>query len=913
MIIVRPVLLAHLFILFSFCFSACFDSGSDNSDDGDEDKYSGEEQSGGLNQPCNPDKSCDEGLVCDENDTCILDSNPENGGLNQPCNPDNSCDLPYVCMNGICTEDSDPESGDVGQPCNSDGTCNDGLECSSEFVCYRPSVIPDGDDTTDGDNMPDGDDYVDGDGQTGDMDDFIDGDFDMADEDFGELDMSENYTDYEYELPDTDPNDRPPIYISFLWHMHQPIYWPYEKVTETASNHPGFPGGDVGLYGIFTNRSGPYTSWPKDAVGKGLDLPHLGAQVSFSGSLMENLNNLAAGGVAFGNWQSSWSSALGWETELGNKRLELVNFGYHHPLMGLIDYLDIRLQIQMHREMLSDNIGWAASKGIFPPECAFSPRMIPALLDEGIEWVLVDNIHFDRTHKNYPWVAQSGLPRPNPAEQLSQPQTNWVQLQNIWAPSQVSAPWGYQPHYVSYIDPDSGERHKIIAVPAARYEGNEDGRGGFGALQYESVMSQIEFANVDPAHPILIVLHHDGDNYGGGTDAYYGSNFQNFVNWLKENPDRFVATTIQDYLDMFPPEENDIINVEDGSWAGADNGDPQFLKWNGGFNDEGYSPDRNSWGIMTAARNRVMTAEAVQPHSSVDAIINKTGNNTDKAWHHLLNGETSCYWYWDGQADWDSHPARAANLAVQYADAAIGSTSDESVPPTIYIPQRNPYNPGADAQTTNDVEIWTYVYDVSGLDYVALKYRVDSDGVRTPANDVYSPSGSWESQLMDSVLTPSETSPAPQYQARRYFSTISDLSSVLIDYFVEARDGKGNIKRSPIQHVWIGSAGGSSGGGLWKPDNPTHDDEITITWTQAAKLHWGVNNWTKPEEKYWPAGTVAWSDGKAVETPLDGPDGQGKYTITIGPFDNEISSVNFVFHNNDGSWSSPDQTISISD
>jgi len=69
MIIVRPVLLAHLFILFSFCFSACFDSGSDNSDDGDEDKYSGEEQSGGLNQPCNPDKSCDEGLVCDENDT----------------------------------------------------------------------------------------------------------------------------------------------------------------------------------------------------------------------------------------------------------------------------------------------------------------------------------------------------------------------------------------------------------------------------------------------------------------------------------------------------------------------------------------------------------------------------------------------------------------------------------------------------------------------------------------------------------------------------------------------------------------------------------------------------------------------------------------------------------------------------
>ena len=32
----------------------------------------------------------------------------------------------------------------------------------------------------------------------------------------------------------------------------------------------------------------------------------------------------------------------------------------------------------------------------------------------------------------------------------------------------------------------------------------------------------------------------------------------------------------QDYLGMYPPDPNDVIHVEDGSWSGADNGDPEF-------------------------------------------------------------------------------------------------------------------------------------------------------------------------------------------------------------------------------------------------------------------------------------------------------------------------------------------------
>ncbi|RME49716.1 MAG: glycosyl hydrolase family 57, partial [Deltaproteobacteria bacterium] len=344
----------------------------------------------------------------------------------------------------------------------------------------------------------------------------------------------------------------PPIHIAFLWHLHQPIYWPYETVVETEDAHRY----SFSVLDVHLQRIGPYTAWPMDAVAAGMNagLAHLGAQVSLSGSLIENLNEIERAGRGFANWKARWREAMSWKTVRNHPRIDLVAFGYHHPLMGLIPPEEIGRQIALHRKMLEENFGReaAASKGFFPPETAFSSRMIPALLDAGIEWVIIDSIHLERAHQDYPYTPASNLYPPNPADQRNDAPTAWVQLTNIWAPSKVAAPFAYRPHYAAHTDPETGITRKIIVVPAARYEGNEDARGGFGALQYEQVMSQYEAYNTDPRHPMLVVLHHDGDNFGGGSDAYYHSNFDDFIAWLQANPDRFVCTTIQDYLDMFP-------------------------------------------------------------------------------------------------------------------------------------------------------------------------------------------------------------------------------------------------------------------------------------------------------------------------------------------------------------------------
>jgi len=701
-------------------------------------------------------------------------------------------------------------------------------------------------------------------------------------------------------------SSNPPIYIAFLWHMHQPIYWPYESVVQSqASSRYSYS-----LYDIFNQRIGPYTTWPASAVTKGLSMPHFGAQVSFSGSLVENLNNLEPVDGNFTGWKNSWNNIRPQTTSLGNPRLDMVGFGYFHPLMGLIDYPDIRKQIQMHKQIFAANFPGNYSKGIFPPENAFSNREIPALVDEGLQWVLVDNIHFDRACTGYPFSTSGNLYEPNKADQLNPNPNDWVALTDVWAPTENSARWGRQPHYAQYIDPNTGVASKMIVVPADRYLGNEDGRGGFGALQYDQVMSQVASYNTDPQHPILIVLAHDGDNYGGGSEGYYDGNFQSFIDWLNANPTRFVCTTVQDYLQMFPPSETDIINVEDGSWAGADNGDPEFLKWNGDPGTNGYSPDRNSWGVVTAVKNIVETADQV----------NSGAQGTKDGWKYLLCSEASDYWYWDGTQNgvWDAHPTRGGNIAVQSA-LPVAKSGTDLTGPTIYIPQREPYNPGGTEwgiQQSSDFQVWSYVFDLSGLKSVLLKYRTSVNG--TMASDNYTYAGgsnvtTWTDLSMTGTNIQPTTDPLPIYKALQYTANITGLNNKLVDYYIEATDSNNNVSKSPIKHVWVGqTSGGSTGGStvFWTPVQPTSNDSITIyvVSAQGAKLHWGVNysgsTWAAPNAAYWPTGTAIYTGGTAVETPFSAPVND-TIKIKIGPFNNAVQSVSkiaFVIHYADSTW-----------
>ncbi len=681
-----------------------------------------------------------------------------------------------------------------------------------------------------------------------------------------------------------------PIEVGFLWHMHQPTYIPGETILQTEANgHFSFS-----VFDVHNQRGGPYTTWPRDAAQSGLALPNLGAQVSFSGSLIRNLNHLESAGVNGGqwnNWEGAYRQAALWDTAEGNPRLDLVNFGFNHPLMPLLDQRDIRMQVKLQKRIHEQTWGSDVpfSKGIFPPETAFSTRIIPALKAEGIEWAIVDSIHLERATQGYPHTNASNLYAPNRADQINPAldgvTNDWVQLNNLWAPSRVGAGFAYRPANVQHVDPETGQIEKLIAVPAARYEGNEDGRGGFGALQYEQVFEQYRQYNTDPNHPMFVVLHHDGDNFGGGSEAYYHGNFNNMVSWAQGNPN-YNVSTIQDYLDRFPVDNDYVIHVENGSWAGADNGDPEFKKWLGDPDpNTGWSPDRNSWAVLTAAKNHVYTADDLQPAMNLDNIINGTGTATERAWHTLLQAQASDHWYWDGTEVWDSNVTRGSNLAVASVESILAGVTNEATAPTVFVPQRESYNPGGFEFGTDpepsDFEVWTYAYDVSGLETVTLKYRIDNDGFNpldSVDNETYA-GGNEVGQWQTITMSASDIAPPPgilgaTVRAPKFSAMITGHEDVLIDYYVEAVDAHGNVTKTDIQHVYVGSTtpGGGDDRVTANPNPVLAGQTVTITFdpaggplagANAVYAHVGFDNWATvlPNDLLmsYDSGTQLWS------------------------------------------------------
>src|SRR5262245_30874042 len=94
------------------------------------------------------------------------------------------------------------------------------------------------------------------------------------------------------------------IHTSWLWHLHQPIYWPdrrvsggdhYEAAWDTIQQQDlgrGHPTPEVlrNIFGL-DDRINAYQGRPRDALGSISSYLNSGAQVSYSGALMENIQS----------------------------------------------------------------------------------------------------------------------------------------------------------------------------------------------------------------------------------------------------------------------------------------------------------------------------------------------------------------------------------------------------------------------------------------------------------------------------------------------------------------------------------------------------------------------------------------------------------------------------------------------
>jgi len=465
---------------------------------------------------------------------------------------------------------------------------------------------------------------------------------------------------------------------------------------------------------------------------------------------------------------------------------------------------------------------------------------------------------------------------------------------------------------------------------------------GYSGANVGDISSRIEpFSN--NVHPSIVLLAHDGDNAWGGGSSYYNEAVTSFSHAAVNA--NYRPTTIQQFLKDNPVSPADIVHVEDGAWVNAESdwGHPQFINWlwplyskpDYRFDPDAWTEDARNWAVITATENYVIMAEDIEGGNlRIDKITDggSSATNAEKAWHFYFGGLNSGFMYYGKAEDMEVKSSMTGNIAIDYAKNTINANPNvDNTAPSVFIPQRYPYNPGSvgfgpttgykKVNYSRDFHIWTFAYDVNGISSITLKYRTDYDGLNpleSIQNDTYT-GGTEVSPWTEIAMNrrPMAADPSsdaelnffilPQAKADLCYAEITGLKDTLVDYFVEAIDIKGNIFRSPIQHVYVGAGDGDSGGGIsgnvtWNPTTPNTTNSITISCkdaTAASKLHWGVNgtggSWVTPNAVYQPEGTI--TSGTAVETPF--VQVYGNWQVVLGPFNNpaqEVSKINFVIH-----------------
>jgi hypothetical protein len=743
------------------------------------------------------------------------------------------------------------------------------------------------------------------------------------------------------------------VHTSFHWHMHQPIYWPnrrdygvdhYEQAWDTIQQQNAGrpdPSPEV-LTTIFgeADRVNAYQTSPYDALSSILSYSNSGAQMSFSGALMENVQSLAAAGqLGYGtNWNQDNQVLRSWTTSGGHPRLDLVNFTYHHALAPLIsaETLQMELLIQQRQMQIFWGTNPAQSRGYFPAETCFATYMIPTLQQAGIRWSIIANNHLARTCADFPAVTGSGgenCDLPNKADQLNPAQgaTNYqrVSISVGCAPTQVM-PFGFQVHYARYVNPQTGAASTLMVVPSDQAFSWMDSYGTWNL----DLLAPLQARN-NPAKPALALFAHDGDNDWSGGYTYYNS----WVNQLAGQAGSlgYESTTIEQYLQDFPPATNDIVHVESGGWvfAAGDFGSPIFINWHwppsyttNGVNvvdpSQGISDKADEWRVIVATENRVKTAQQISGITpNVDQVrdpgsFSGTPNAVDLGWHYYLGSLDSGFDYYGCTGDECERSTVAQSNAVRNVDPILlADPADDTTPPTVFIPQRHPWNPGGTnfgaqygytltIETNTAFWVWTYAYDVSGITNASLLFRVN--GTNPPVSDEFQTyaggpdTGAWiTSNLTRRVVTPT-IGVTPQYIANYYYTKVTGITNAYVDYYVSATDSLGNTSQSPIQHVWVdsGSGDGNNASGCdgvvcIAPAAPVAGSQVTIQYNPASgpiasatnvDIHLGWNGWNPVVSPDAPMTFLAASN-------------LWQYSVTIP---NTATQLNCVFNNGSGTW-----------
>lgn len=550
------------------------------------------------------------------------------------------------------------------------------------------------------------------------------------------------------------PSPAQTVFVSRMWHNHQPTYWPEwnthgsqtnrveyawdsivlkpnRSYSGSAVQHPENNLSDI--FGV-DDRKNAYQSGPRNSLANLAQ--SAGFCMSYSGSLIDGVRSLGnANQLGYGSgWADGNREARNWLTPSGSRRMDLVGFNYHHSLGPLLPKNVLRKEIQIFKQAywkawngnsnLSDH-----SKGYFPTEMAFSNSMIDVLAEEGYQWSIVASHHLSRTCPTYMNQGSAGDNQgifsslPNKADRLGPSPANgwWYGQPNPGNAAWNVAPFAYQLHRAKYVNPASGAESSILLVPS---DDVLSYRFGYAQEGISSIQSKIAPFATDPTRPVIVMPSTDGDNaWGGGSSS-----------WFEATPAFFNAagsagygqTAVQDFVNQHGAAA-DTVHIEDGAWIfpESDYGSANFLKWiepplaasaatryagtMADLETPGFALKFWSWAPIVTGANWCETVEQILNDEGGSAQAWKiqapydwdgtwtAPNDVELAWHIYLHGLDSGFNYYGGLGNDDEiKSALATTRAIEKLQPWLtpARRAKDRTPPTVLKPQRYPYNPG---------------------------------------------------------------------------------------------------------------------------------------------------------------------------------------------------------------------------
>ncbi len=499
-------------------------------------------------------------------------------------------------------------------------------------------------------------------------------------------------------ISDDDGGNNIPFYVSWIIHIHQPLYNINGSITQLLES-PNCP---EWLPNVWRGRVNVYKNLiPSVALNMTGDEA---LQVDITGTLIQQLNELEEkewDSCLYCGWKDKWIKAVNSKTSLGLPRLRILGAGYYHPIFPLLARTsfgqDIDEEIKKHREIIVNNFGVNPGPGFFPIEESYSPEIIPYIVKHGYKWIVVDSEQVLRATEGY----NSGFqPQPNPIDIRNPNPGDWD-----WA---VSPQLVFRPHVVEY----NGSRIVVFV----RYRHMSQAEMSGTSIDY--LISQIKHFqqyNTDPKRPFIMVIVHDGENgwpmHNNGID-YYVNYLVGFLKRIHSDPSLSYIKVIglDEYLAEVYNPLNDTeyefsrIWIEPGSWETMGTwGDPLFAMWNYPDTNE---PDQERWGLYVEAVNYYATVK----------LSGYNGGELSEALDWIMKGEGSDYYYWDGNKWWDTKSIYAFNKAKAILSNIINEYSiSDNTPPTVRYAWRDPYNP------SNNVVLYLQAYDISGISSIDIQ------------------------------------------------------------------------------------------------------------------------------------------------------------------------------------------------